>query len=145
MSATLISVVAVGASLITQAGRPEPRMVCPAQSSKVELPLGDGGRVLRCVDDSSGIQVGPEIWLGPNGFFTQRGTWAQGQRHGLWERWYPSGHLASRVTYNQGVVSNATCLTEQKRKEVECTPEWHPMDWQAPTAQPAAQPATEGG
>ena len=141
MAGTSLIVVATGLALLGQ-GRPDPRIICPKGSSNVELPGPTGGKVLRCVDDTTGQPTGQEIWVGTNGFFTQRGRWDQGVRHGLWERWYPSGHLMSRITFNKGVAIESRCLTEQKRKDVECAANFQPVDWYAPGSAPPAAAAS---
>jgi hypothetical protein len=142
MTATVMTIVALGLSLAGQ-GRPDPRIICPGGSSNVELPGPTGGKVLRCVDDSTGQPNGQEVWIGRAGYFTQRGRWDQGQRHGLWERWYPSGHLLSRITFNKGVAIDSRCLTEEKRKDVACEAGHQPVDWTAPGSAPMA-PAAAG-
>lgn len=141
MNATSLVVLAL--TLVGQS-RMEPRITCPDGASNVELPAPSGGKVLRCVDDNSGNPHGPEIWLRVNGFYWQRGSWEQGQRHGTWDRWYATGHLLSRVDYNLGQVVASRCLTEQKRREQQCTADWMPLDWQPPGSEPpggAAEPA----
>jgi hypothetical protein len=120
---------------VVSQGRPDPRLICPEGSSSVELPGAQGGRVLRCVDDTTGKPHGPEVWLGSNGYYWQRGRWEKGVRHGQWERWYPTGHLMARFTINQGVVASARCLSEQKRKDIPCD-DHQPMDWVAPGSAP---------
>ena len=142
MSSTLLAVLALVPAHVGQA-RPDPRVVCPAGASRVELPGSAGGRVLRCMDDTTGQATGPEVWLSVTGFYLQRGRWENGQRHGLWERWYPTGHLLSRVSYNMGQIVSSRCLTEQKRRELACTVDHHPMEWQPPAAPAAAAQPVE--
>ena len=139
---TLACVIAALA-LVGQA-KPDPRILCPAGASLVELPAADGARVLRCVADVDGQPHGTEIWLSTTGIFMQRGSWERGIRHGVWERWYRSGHLMSRLTYNLGQIANATCLTEAKRKEFQCTPDYYPADWAPPSAERGVAPRPAG-
>lgn len=126
------------------AAPPAPKVACPAASSSVELPAppekpGAGeARVLRCLD-GNGQPTGPEVWVRANGFFAQRGTWLDAAKHGLWERWYVSGHLMSQYTYQAGQVVSSRCLNE-KRVDITCTADLAPRDWQPPGAAPTQAP-----
>jgi hypothetical protein len=142
-------VLPVALSLQLGQTRPDPRLGCPKGAAQVELPARGGMRVLRCVDDSDGSNVGREVWLTSDGRYFQRGHWERNVRHGLWERWYPTGHLLSRIVYDRGQPVATRCLSEEKRKPFECGPAHMPVDWDeqggnavAPTkGTPAAAPA----
>jgi hypothetical protein len=128
--------------------RVPPRLTCPKGASQVELPASSGGKVLRCVDDTTGNPNGPEVWLRASGFYWQRGRWENGKRHGTWDRWYATGHHMSRVDYNLGQVVATRCLAEEKRREQKCSDEWLPRDWKPPAngdGAKAADPQSNAG
>ena len=141
---------AIAGALIASAvaaAPPTPKLACPSGSSTVELPAAaeqsgaTPDKVLRCLD-GNGQPTGPELWVRANGYFAQRGSWLDGAKHDLWERWYSSGHLMSQYTYKAGQVISSRCLNEQ-RIDIACTPALAPRDWQppAPSPQPPVPPA----
>ncbi len=145
MTRIVTLVAATLAASIVQAAPPPPKLACPGGSSSVELPAPpeqpgvDEGKVLRCLD-GNGQPTGPEFWLRPNGLFAQRGSWSDGAKNGLWERWYPSGHLLSQYTYQAGQMISSRCLNEH-RIDMPCTNATAPREWQPPAPEPKAAPA----
>jgi len=124
-----------------------PKLRCGAGTSLVELPAPAGATlgaatantVLRCIADSDGNPHGPEIWITPTGRFFQRGNWERGQRSGVWERWWPSGHVYAHHTYMGGNLQGSKCLNEKRQAEP-CTPGHGILDWSSPGAAPAPAP-----